>query len=76
MDKEILKRDQDKNFLNGYLACVQFIAISHGEDGLAAMALAESGYKSSTVFKAQKENGFETKRMNKIIREAIRRHKM
>lgn len=59
------------DFLDGYLCVCQYLAISHGEETLAEYAMQESGYSLRDFLKAQKETEFETRRMNKIIRNAL-----
>lgn len=60
-------------FLSGYLAAVQFLVIGHGMDSIAEEAMRESGYTEQEFLNAQKETGFETRKMNAIIRSAFDR---
>jgi hypothetical protein len=63
---------RDDEFLDGYLCACQYLVIGHGEDTLAEYAMRESGYLEKDFLKAQKKNGFETRRMNRVIRNAFR----
>ncbi len=60
-------------FLSGYMAACQFMAISHGLDSIAEEAMRESGYTEKEFLKVQKLSGYETRKMNSIIRSAFSR---
>jgi len=57
------------DFLNGFMAATQFIALDHGEDAMAEDMMISSGYSKEDFLRTQKQSGLETTRMNKIIKE-------
>lgn len=63
----------ERTFLDGVMWAATFMAVSHGQDGYAEDILKESGYTGSQLFAAQKRNNHENRRMNKIIRNIIRK---
>ena len=60
-----------ENFLDGYLCACQFIAIDMGQDTMAEYAMRESGYSLEEILRSQKKSGYHTRKMNKIIRNAV-----
>ena len=64
-------RKKNDQFIDGYLAAVQFIGVTMGEETLAEYTLNESGYSCNEFLSSQRKSGFETRQMNKIIRRAL-----
>ena len=60
-------------FFSGYLAALQFLVIGHGMDSIAEEAMRESGYTEKEFLKVQTQTGFETRKMNSVIRNAFSR---
>lgn len=68
---DVVSLKATQEFLLGYLAALQFVIISHGMDSIAEEAMRESGYTENGFLKAQKQTGYESRKMNKIIRNAF-----
>ncbi len=60
--------NDDIRFIDGWLAACQNIAITHGEDSIAVELLSE--FDEDILLRAQKRTGFESRKMNRLIREA------
>lgn len=71
--REEEEKKLEQEWLGGYLCACQFLVVGHGEDRIAEDAIIESGFTQNDFLKAQKRNGFETRRMNAVIREAYDR---
>jgi len=61
------------DFLNGFMAAVQFVALDHGEDTIAEDMMVSTGYSKADFLRSQKGSGHGTDKMNPIIKEAFRR---
>jgi len=59
--------------ISGILWACQFIVVNHNEDFLAEQLMRESGHSLKEFLAEQKKTGYETRRMNAVIREAFRR---
>ena len=57
--------------IDGILYSAQFLHLSHGLTSVAQDLMNESGYSMNEFLKEQKKSGYETRRMNKIIKETL-----
>ena len=69
-----LKQVTDDCFIDGVLYACQEIVISHGQDTMACEIMRGAGTEKE-FFRAQKNTGHETQKMNQVIREAFRRRR-
>lgn len=65
-------KQSEKEFISGYLTAVQFIVIAMGQDTLGEQMMTGSGFTKKDFLDEQKSNGYESLKMNKVIREAFR----
>jgi len=57
--------------IDGILYSAQFLHLSYGLTSVAQDLMTESGYSMDKFLKEQKESGYETRKMNKIIKETF-----
>ena len=57
--------------IDGILYAAQFVHLSHGLTSVAQDLIRESGHSMDEFLKEQKESGFETRKMNLMIRDAF-----
>ena len=70
---QITKHRGDPNkFLEGILYAVQQLVIFHGEDAYAKYIAWESGFTGEQFLAAQKNSGYENRRMNKFFRDVFK----
>lgn len=69
--ERLVKEVGDTEFTLGYLTACQNLVVMYDQPTMAQGLLRETGISMDTFLAAQKESGYETMAMNKLIRDAL-----
>ena len=58
--------------IEGILYSVQYLIITRDEPSMAQELIRDSGYTMNDFLKIQRKSGYESRKMNKVIREAFK----
>ena len=62
-------------FIDGYLAAIQFVAIGHHDSVISIDALRNSGFSEKELMDSQLKSGFQNEKMIPIIKDTFSKPK-